>query len=152
MTPPVLPDFQRMFPEHFSTEIRMERIVFNRKFDFLSHKSQTSLGELFVGFLKYYANFDPEKYGVAMGRVFERMDDELYFTRESNSRYQPFLIQDPFDLRNTARAINTKKQLKVVMKAFEHSAKVAEAGKVKTFNDFCKKEESESVILKDSSD
>ena len=126
----------------------MEKIIRNNHLEFLSHKCEMSLGDLFLGFLVYYAKFDPEKYGIAMGQVLDRMDNKLYFTRESNSRYQPLLVQDPFDQRNAARAIITKKHLRNIIKESEDSLRKIEECTSQSLADLCQKPDL-GVLLED---
>ena len=49
------------------------------------------------------------------------MDPQLDYTREASSRYQELLVQDPYDQRNAARAINSRKQREKIEEVFENS-------------------------------
>ena len=130
----------------------MKKIIMNTHLDILSHKCEMTLSDLFHGFLEYYAKFDSEKNGIALGQVLNRMDNKLYFTRESNSRYQPLLVQDPFDQRNAARAIITKKHLRNIIKEFKDSLQRMEECNCQNFEDLCQKSDPEGLLEDEETD
>ena len=61
----------------------------------------------------------------------------LDYTRESSSRYQQVLVQDPYDERNAARAINTTKQREIIEEAFEVSDAILSEKRNCSFNETC---------------
>ena len=83
------------------------------------HRCQKSVGELFIGFLKYFCDMDFEKYGISITEKIERMDPKLFKTRESKERYQPIIIQDPFHQGNPAIVISTKRRLAKIIEVFK---------------------------------
>ena len=83
------------------------------------HRCQKSVGQLFIGFLKYFSELDFEKYGISITERIERMDPKLFKTRESKERYQPIIIQDPFHQGNPAIVITTKKRLAKIVEVFK---------------------------------
>ena len=84
-----------------------------------SHRCQKSVGELFIGFLKYFCDMDFEKFGISITEKIERMDQKLFKTRESKERYQPIILQDPFHQGNPASVISTKKRLANIIEVFK---------------------------------
>ena len=84
-----------------------------------SHRCQKSVGELFIGFLKYFCDMDFEKFGISITEKIERMDPKLFKTRESKERYQPIIIQDPFHQGNPAIVISTKRRLAKIIEVFK---------------------------------
>ena len=46
-----------------------------------SHRCQKSVGELFIGFLKYFCDMDFENFGISIPEKIERMDQKLFKTR-----------------------------------------------------------------------
>lgn len=83
------------------------------------HRCQKSVGQLFIGFLKYFCDMDFEKFGISITEKIERMDQKLFKTRELKERYQPIIIQDPFHQGNPASVISTKKRLAKIMEVFK---------------------------------
>lgn len=88
-----------------------------------SHRCQKSVGELFIGFLKYFCDMDFEKFGISVTEKIERMDQKLFKTRESKERYQPIILQDPFHQGNPASVISTKPRLAKIIEVFKTTQK-----------------------------
>ena len=83
------------------------------------HRCQKSVGQLFIGFLKYFCDMDFERFGISITEKIERMDQKLFKTRESKERYQPIIIQDPFHHGNPASVISTKERLANIVGVFK---------------------------------
>ena len=83
------------------------------------HRCQKSVGQLFIGFLKYFCDMDFERFGISITEKIERMDPKLFKTRESKERYQPIIIQDPFHQGNPASVISTKERLANIVGVFK---------------------------------
>ena len=65
------------------------------------------------------------------------MDPQLDYTREASSRYQELLVQDPYDQRNAARAINSRKQREKIEEAFMDSDSLLKEKKNCSFYESC---------------
>merc|ERR1711971_481441 len=120
-SPEVLPNFFHSFPKYFKTNWSMEYLRFDHVKDchIVQVLCQKSVGDLFIGFLKYFCDMDFEKYGISITEKIERMDPKLFKTRESKERYQPIIIQDPFHQGNPAIVISTKERLANIIKVFK---------------------------------
>uniref|UniRef100_A0A8C7LMN4 polynucleotide adenylyltransferase n=1 Tax=Oncorhynchus mykiss TaxID=8022 RepID=A0A8C7LMN4_ONCMY len=102
---PVIPSLQNEYPECFSPSMDIHRVPEGpRDIPPYSSSNQASLGELLLGFLKYYTS------------VF-RWDKQVISVREakalpkSNSlewRDKFICVEEPFDGTNTARAVHEK--------------------------------------------
>ena len=96
---------------------------------------QDSLSELFLGFLSYFGSFDYNKYGITISGRYNRLHLKLQVTRDFSTKMQHFLVQDPFDHKNAARAISSEKDLERVRRAF--SSSIAVKDKETDFDNFC---------------
>ena len=108
----------------------------------------SSLSELFLGFLSYFAYFDTEKYGITISGKYNRLDPKLHATRDFSRKLQHFLIQDPFDYKNAARAIASRKQLDRIKLAFLAGTIIIDDPI--NFEDFCEKSKAvmDSLVIK----
>ena len=84
-----------------------------------------NLGQLFVGFLGYFAGLDTDKFCLTMTEKLDRMDTKLYPSREAKAKFQPFIVQDPFNFRNATSVVNTKYRLKKIISKFKFSHQIA---------------------------
>ena len=89
------------------------------------HCCQKTLGQLFLGFLGYFAGLDTDKFCITMTEKLDRMDSKLYPSREAKSKFQPLIVQDPFNFRNVTFVVNTKSRLKKIINKFKFSHQVA---------------------------
>ena len=65
----------------------------------------------------------------------DRMDSKVYASRESKTKFQPIIVQDPFNYRNVTFVVNTRPRLKKVMDKFKFSRQMAN-GK-ESFEEIC---------------
>ena len=138
-TPPILCDLQDEYPDFFGRDIAMENIKFCPRLRRSTSKNEMSLSELFFGFLSYFSSFDTKKYGLTLGGKCERLHPMMHITRDSSSKYQYFLVQDPYDLRNAARAICKQEELEKVQLAFKASTEIGKTmGNQIELAKFCK--------------
>ncbi|XP_029431445.1 poly(A) RNA polymerase GLD2 isoform X3 [Rhinatrema bivittatum] len=102
---PILPSLQKMYPEHFNPTMQLD-LVHQAPCTippYLS-KNGSTLGDLFVGFLKYYATeFDWSKMMISVreAKAVPRPDDIEW-------RHKFICVEEPFDRTNTARAVHEK--------------------------------------------
>ena len=138
----VVEDLIKKYPNKFSPKLSVD----NLKFDALNlnveelrcsqaTKYQESLSELFLGFLSYFGSFDYNKYGITISGRYNRLDPKLQVTRDFSTKMQHFLVQDPFDHKNAARAISSENDLDRVRRAF--SSSIAVKDKETDFDHFC---------------
>uniref|UniRef100_A0A673ZFP5 polynucleotide adenylyltransferase n=1 Tax=Salmo trutta TaxID=8032 RepID=A0A673ZFP5_SALTR len=115
---PVIPSLQNEYPECFSPSMDIHRVPEGpRDIPPYSSSNQASLGELLLGFLKYYTS------------VF-RWDKQVISVREakalpkSNSlewRDKFICVEEPFDGTNTARAVHEKVKFDAIKAQFAES-------------------------------
>ena len=86
---------------------------------------KASLGEIFLGFINYMSVLDTEKFCLTLKEKLDRMDEKMFYTREIRDRFQPFIVQDPFDGRNATYSVLTKRALEVIKNKFKKTAKAA---------------------------
>ena len=66
------------------------------------------------------------------------MDDRMEFTRNVKSQFQPLIVQDPFNFRNAASSVNTRRRLQNVLAKFTRSHALASArGQHVTLAEIC---------------
>ena len=117
-------------------ELRFDQVAKCRMLKF--HSCQKSVGKLFLGFLHYFSTLDTNKNCLTMSERVDRMDDRMEFTRNVKSQFQPLIVQDPFNLRNAACSVNTKRRLQNVLAKFTRSHALASArGQHVTLAEIC---------------
>ena len=140
-TPSILPNYFKTFPSIFNLDQSLGRLQFNRVNQIRTllqhHTCQASLGDLFLGFLKFYSELDMEKNCITVNELVDRNDDRLEYTLKLSWQYQPIIIQEIFNRRNAAFSINWKSQLKRIMQVFSQSYNLAKSNSNITFQDMC---------------
>ncbi|CAG5127641.1 unnamed protein product, partial [Candidula unifasciata] len=122
VSPPVVPCLQETKPELFdpSLDVRQLSLNFEPYLDFVS-ENRATLGELFLGFLDYYANqfsFEDQIISVRLGRLLTL--DEV--ASAGNTMQWKFLnIEEPFEKTNTARSVYDKFVFTRVQRVFKSS-------------------------------
>ncbi|XP_078533892.1 poly(A) RNA polymerase GLD2 [Lissotriton helveticus] len=115
---PILPSLQRKYPECFAPTMQLNLVP-----QAPSHippyfsKNGSSLGDLFVGFLKYFATeFDWNKHMISVreAKVLPRPDRVEW-------RNKFICVEEPFDGSNTARAVHEKQKFELIQEAFQKS-------------------------------
>ena len=114
-----------VIPSFYKQQDHQENLEFKLIEETQQYVCGTSLGELFLGFMNYMAELDTERFCLTIDEKLDRMDDKIYFTREQKQGFQPFIVQDPFDQRNTTYSVHTKKSLKAIKAKFKGTAKIA---------------------------
>ncbi|XP_052797071.1 poly(A) RNA polymerase gld-2 homolog A-like [Mya arenaria] len=104
--PPVLDSVQKLYPDLFNFGDDVRNLQMNVKIEFKSENTD-SLGDLFLGFLKYYTHeFDFES-DVASVRQGIRLPVHLVktWTRPAElTMWKCLKVEEPFDKSNTARS------------------------------------------------
>lgn len=130
--PPVLPVLQKLEPDKFNTktDIRTLRLNDDRYLtsEFTSSNNQ-SLGELFNGFLDYYAsfNFNESVISVRLGELIPKntMPEDEHESLKSGY----IKIEEPFDLTNTARSVYDLETFREIKNVFKKSAGMLRSNK-----------------------
>ncbi|XP_068522640.1 poly(A) RNA polymerase GLD2 [Anas acuta] len=104
---PILPSLQKNYPELFDPAMQLHVIhqVPCTIPPYLS-KNESSLGDLLLGFFKYYAmefDWSHQMISVREGKALPRPDDVAW-------RNKFICIEEPFDGTNTARAVHEKQK------------------------------------------
>ncbi|KAK2911706.1 hypothetical protein Q8A67_003839 [Cirrhinus molitorella] len=123
---PVIPCLQMDYPECFNPKMDIH-LVPSRPSNipaFVS-KNQSSLGDLLLGFLKYYAtSFQWDKHVISV-----REAKTLPRTSCKEWRNQLILVEEPFDRTNTARAVHNKVAFEAIKATFTESYQVLQLRK-----------------------
>ncbi|CAG0894526.1 unnamed protein product [Darwinula stevensoni] len=125
--PGVVPSMQEKFPHTFSPQKALHFVVPGENVEGLLQPSpnRTSLAELFLGFLHYYAyefNYAEHAISVRLGKAVP-----ISLCRYAGSpKNDPFqwkclCIEEPFDHTNTARSVYDEKTFEGVLKVFRWS-------------------------------
>ncbi|KAK2193559.1 hypothetical protein NP493_10g07028 [Ridgeia piscesae] len=108
-SPPVLTSLQQEYPERFDKSKDIRLLSLNEPLPPYSSRNTESVGELFIGFLRYYAHeFDFSNLGISIrqGCTMPR-----YVISQQDTQHNPpgqwkcLCIEEPFDLSNTARSV-----------------------------------------------
>ncbi|XP_060057071.1 poly(A) RNA polymerase GLD2 isoform X3 [Erinaceus europaeus] len=112
---PILPSIQKSYPESFSPAIQLH-LVHQAPCNvppYLS-KNESPLGDLLLGFLKYYAtefDWDSQMISVREAKAIPRPDGI-----EWRNKY--ICVEEPFDGTNTARAVHEKHKFDMIKDQF----------------------------------
>jgi len=121
--PPVAPVWQALLPDRFDVNIPVSQLKRNDqpKLIWRSENRQT-LGELFIGFLKYFAkDFRYEKYAISV-RMGSLIDKEDFLDNDRTTYGHALLaIEEPFDLSNTARSVYDEDEFERIVRVFRRS-------------------------------
>ena len=145
INPPILHNFLQEYPKKFGRDLDMTQISFHPKLRSGRDGNETRLSELFLGLISYFANFDPKRYGLSIGKKCGRLDSDMHLTRDFSTKYQYFLVQDPYDLNNAARAVSSVKDLKFILSAFDVSSKIGNINH-QTFEKFCTESVAQQIL------
>lgn len=106
---PVIPSLQESFPRHFSTTLQVYSLADNLRhsdketvpFDVTAYRSRNrqTLGELFIGFFKFYSTFSWEKV------ISVRRGDYVPMGYGGTWRKPHIRIEDPYELGNVTKAV-----------------------------------------------
>ena len=122
-SPPVVPLLQSKYPEYFNETVPISTIIDRLKTDHrpeelkgLVSENNQSLGELFIGFFRFYSSFDWKK---------------VISIRRSNAtvsnRRTHILIEDPYEsCGNSARGIYQSNGFNEIKRAFSEASRKLE--------------------------
>ncbi|KAG8233879.1 hypothetical protein J437_LFUL013996 [Ladona fulva] len=125
VSPYVLPCLHEMYHGKFSPHLDIHQI--NLLEDLLPYnsKNSNSLGELFLGFLYYYAfEFDFSQYAVSVRCASKISIEDCKHVRTYKNdphQWKYLCIEEPFDLTNTARSVYDKDVFERVKEVFRNS-------------------------------
>ncbi|KAL0270750.1 UNVERIFIED_CONTAM: hypothetical protein PYX00_008050 [Menopon gallinae] len=108
VSPPVLPCLQEMYKDKFSPHSDISQIDLHEELYPYFSKNKQSLGELLVGFLQYYVEFDYFKYAISIRKAARLEIEDCRLVRNSKNdphQWKYLCIEEPFDLTNTARSV-----------------------------------------------
>lgn len=134
VTPPIAPVLQRDEKELFSLDLEVEQLP---RFDQIPQKYRSSnpmtVGELFVGFIKYFTSvfrFGTDIASIRTGKIIKRstMDDDPQWSEKY------ICIEEPFDRSNTARAVYSQDKFNRIVDTFGNALKRIE--RERTFDCF----------------
>lgn len=119
--PPVLPSLQQDYPAYFYPLLDLDTVPnASQRVPPYKSKNKSSLGELFLGFLKYYAlNFrwDSQIISVRVARTLPK-------TNAPEWRDKFICIEEPFEKQNVARAVYEKYKFETIKAKFVESYRV----------------------------
>ncbi|XP_018524047.1 poly(A) RNA polymerase GLD2 isoform X1 [Lates calcarifer] len=118
---PVLPSLQRDYPECFNPVMDIDMVPEGPKHipPYVS-TNQSSLGELFIGFLKYYATdfrWDKQVISVREARALPKTS-----SHEWRNKY--ICVEEPFERNNVARAVHEKIKFNAIKTQFAESCRI----------------------------
>ncbi|KAE8292272.1 Poly(A) RNA polymerase GLD2 [Larimichthys crocea] len=122
---PVLPSLQRDYPECFNPLMDIDAVPDGPKHipPYIS-RNQSSLGELLLGFLKYYATYfrwDEQVISVREARALPKSNSHEW------SKY--ICVEEPFERNNVARAVHEKIKFDIIKAQFVESWRILQQRK-----------------------
>ncbi|KAM4050438.1 poly(A) RNA polymerase GLD2 [Anomaloglossus baeobatrachus] len=112
---PILPSLQKKYPECFNPAMQLHLVHHApRNIPQYVSKNTSSLGDLLIGFLKYFAiEFDWKNklISVCEGKTVQR-------TEGIEWRNKYICVEEPFDGTNTARAVHEKQKFDIIQEEF----------------------------------
>lgn len=123
---PVLPSLQRDYPECFNPLLDINAVPEGPKHipPYIS-RNQSSLGELLLGFLKYYATdfrWDKQVISVREARTIPKNN-----SKEWRNKY--ICVEEPFERNNVARAVHEKVKFDAIKAQFVESWRILQKRK-----------------------
>ncbi|XP_064084448.1 poly(A) RNA polymerase gld-2-like isoform X1 [Macrobrachium nipponense] len=126
--PPVLPCLQKSFPDKFHDNAPIMSIPITERMPTFTSNNHDTLGQLFHGFLNYFANtftYIEDTISVRTGGTIPTAKCRAHRTRKNDSRMWKYLcIEEPFDRTNTARSMYDEEVFERVKKVFADSYKL----------------------------
>uniref|UniRef100_A0A8C5N2F1 polynucleotide adenylyltransferase n=1 Tax=Leptobrachium leishanense TaxID=445787 RepID=A0A8C5N2F1_9ANUR len=112
---PVIPSLQKRYPECFNSTMQLHLVHHApRNIPLYVSKNEATLGELLVGFLKYFAvEFEWAKKTISI-----REAKAMTRTEGMEWRNKYICIEEPFDGTNTARAVHEKHKFDQIKEEF----------------------------------
>ncbi|XP_046400117.1 poly(A) RNA polymerase gld-2 homolog A-like isoform X2 [Ischnura elegans] len=125
VSPPVLPCLHSMYLGKFSPHLDLHRINLMEEMAPYNSENTMALGELFLGFLRYYSldfDFTQEAVSVRLAARISIEDCRRVRSYKNDPHQWKFLcIEEPFDLTNTARSVYDKDVFERVKHVFRSS-------------------------------
>ncbi|EYC42912.1 hypothetical protein Y032_0512g2752 [Ancylostoma ceylanicum] len=135
--PGVLPSLQQMFPRRFANKCDVRTLNVTLPLDTPAtsewhYSDKSTLGELLIGFLDYYANkFDYDRDAISV-RLGKRIDRAVIARQRPNGGYQQnganwrsqwrcICIEEPFTYSNTAHSIYDEMVFDAIKSAFREA-------------------------------
>uniref|UniRef100_A0A0R3VW86 PAP-associated domain-containing protein n=1 Tax=Taenia asiatica TaxID=60517 RepID=A0A0R3VW86_TAEAS len=126
-SPPVLPNLQSLFPLNFDGECPVDELDMDLQlpWDELCSVNRSTLGELFTGFIAYYADFEFDQWAISVrcGQPFPINEVPSWFAtfrgRRGRSKYRIF-IEEPYRKDNVARSVY-RENVETVKRAFKRT-------------------------------
>ncbi|KHJ96069.1 PAP/25A associated domain protein [Oesophagostomum dentatum] len=135
--PGVLPSLQQMFPRRFANKCDVRTLNITLPLDTPAttewhYSDKSTLGELLIGFLDYYANkFDYDRDAISV-RLGKRIDRAVIARQRPNGGYQQngtnwrsqwrcICIEEPFTYSNTAHSIYDEMVFDAIKAAFREA-------------------------------
>ncbi|XP_052282288.1 poly(A) RNA polymerase gld-2 homolog A-like isoform X1 [Dreissena polymorpha] len=121
--PPVVESVQKLYPDLFEYGDDIRNLQMNVKIEFKSKNSE-SLGDLFLGFLKYYStefDFDLDVASVRQGCRLPIHLAKTWTPSTELSMWKCLKVEEPFDRSNTARSCFDEATFARVMRVFGRS-------------------------------
>lgn len=108
VSPPVLPCLHAMYPDKFVRMSEISTLDLTETVESYKSDNTSTLGELFVQFLEYYANFDYSHYAISVRTASVIPIESARVARSYKNdphHWRQLCIEEPFDLTNTARSV-----------------------------------------------
>lgn len=128
--PAVLPILQKLnsTSNKFDIQLNVSDLKLNEELPVFTSQNTLTLGELFAGFLDYYANFNFEfcVISVRTGTVISKNCLPREILQNDNQKFSEWkyiLIEEPFDLSNTARSVFDYNIFNRIVQVFKQSAR-----------------------------
>ncbi|XP_058491442.1 poly(A) RNA polymerase GLD2 [Solea solea] len=123
---PVIPSLQRDHPECFNPFMEIDMIPDGPKHipPYIS-KNQSSLGELLLGFLKYYARdfrWDQQVISIREARAFPKNNSKEW-------RNKFICVEEPFERNNVARAVHERIKFDAIKTRFAEACQILHKSK-----------------------
>ncbi|CAM9339958.1 unnamed protein product [Lampetra planeri] len=123
---PVLPSLQRDFPNCFSPMLDIDMVPEAPKhIPSYNTRNHSSLGELLLGFLKYYARdfrWDKQVISVREAKAFTKNNSPDW-------RNKYICVEEPFERRNVARAVHEQVKFDAIRAQFAESWRILQTRK-----------------------
>ncbi|XP_022919849.1 poly(A) RNA polymerase gld-2 homolog A-like [Onthophagus taurus] len=129
VSPPVLPCLHALYPEKFLSTSKINTIDIQEDVPAYTSANKQSLGELLLGFLHYYANFDYNKYVISVrerGVLLKEECRHVCAPKNDSLQWKLLCIEEPFDMTNTARSVYNVETFEYIKIVFRVSSKVLE--------------------------
>uniref|UniRef100_A0A8C5D886 polynucleotide adenylyltransferase n=1 Tax=Gouania willdenowi TaxID=441366 RepID=A0A8C5D886_GOUWI len=121
---PVLPCLQKDFPTCFDPSLLVDQIPEEAKrVPPFASKNPSSLGKLFIGFLRYYSTefrWDQQVISVRLAKAFPTTSSTVW-------KNKFICVEEPFERRNVAQAVHKKIKFDLITAQFEKSYRIVQS-------------------------